>query len=285
MIITTEAHPCACYLARSLKPSGAEISFINQVSPTVQWGSWQYLKRLLKHRGPCVFLDNLSYRVFYEVKTILVHMASFFRRGSKGQDSGELKGEEPYNPSSGLPALPAFASDPDLQEQAWLSWYDIDRVNSHAGRSLLTSIEADLCLLAGSPILNSSTIASAGKICLNPHCGITPDYAGSDPIIWTLINSDWERIGFTIHHVVPQIDSGPLIHQERVRWSPRWPLRYIEHVVVQRMYDQIAQVSKDLLEGRTLPSMPQSVIQVRPPAGIFSRLYAVINKMIYARTT
>lgn len=287
LIITTNGHPCACYLARSLRSTGAEIYVLNQNLTSSKTNSWNYFKNLLHRRGLWTFIDNLLLffynKLFYYYSKILSHLKQllfniFFFNEPDNQNNGSFRPNKPINQCK--VDFPAFKPDPNLRNEDWLMWLDTEQVNSEIGCSLINKIKPDIILLAGAPILKAKTIEHIQASIINPHYGITPYYSGSDSPIWAIYKNDWDRIGFTIHYVVPKVDSGPIIYQEIVKdWDPRWSLLEIGRCIAQCMYDKYISISSKIIENGEQPEgIHLSSTNILPPAGLFVRMHANFNK-------
>lgn len=265
-ILTTRLHPGAGYLARRLKDSGAEIAIINQRRLPVEPDSAAYFKRLWAKRGPFVAIDCFLLLV---LKTTVAIAGSFVARARPRDVNEDAQ-------------APCLRADPDIVREPWLRYVEVDNVNQEADRERLRALRPDLILLAGAPILSGRTIQTARVACINPHCGITPDYAGSSPYDWPLVDGRYDDIGYTVHLVVPKVDSGPVIWQERVAWDPTRPLRHLSPILNQLMYDRLVEIVLEMRAGRRMTVTPQRVETVRPPAGLLTRLWAEFRRTRYA---
>jgi len=121
--------------------------------------------------------------------------------------------------------------------------------------------------------------------CINAHCGITPDYAGSSPFDWASYERRFDDVGYTLHLVVPEVDSGPVIHQERVSWDRTKRLGHLWPMLAQRMYDKSADTALSLIAGESVVARPQGRTRINPPAGLFARLLAEWRRWRYASTS
>lgn len=92
--------------------------------------------------------------------------------------------------------------------------------HASADQDRIEAWEPNLLILAGAPIVSKETIAMAKVACLNPHRGIMPDYCGSSPVDWAIYERRFDDVGYTVHVVVPAVEAGPIIHQERVASDP-----------------------------------------------------------------
>ena len=110
------------------------------------------------------------------------------------------------------------------------SWQDLKNQNViKMPRRIFNTVEAakeiqrfkpDMILLCAVPIVSSQIISSAGKFCLNLHKGITPDYRGTNCLLWPLYNGEPDCVGVTIHRVTEGIDSGDVANQSRYEVAP-----------------------------------------------------------------
>lgn len=264
-ILTTGLHPCACYVARRLRRSGAEIFLINQVRLAVEPDSPAFFKRLLSRRGLWITLD---YLLFVALKRSILAA----RRLAGGASPAESES-----------SVACMRPDPGIVSEDWLRYVEVTDVNRSPDRERLAEIGPDLILLAGAPILFRRTIEAARIACINPHCGITPRYAGSAPYEWAVYERRFEDVGFTVHLVVPKVDSGPILWQERVEWDPRRPLRELSPLLGQRMYDKMIEIAQGMIAGRRYRGRPQQGGPTKPPAGLTTRVLAEIRRRGYAR--
>src|SRR5262245_63570255 len=87
------------------------------------------------------------------------------------------------------------------------------------------------------------------------HEGFTPEYRGAYPAFWTLVNQDYERLGYTLLRMNEKLDAGEVFVQGRVRCcDPRrdWH-SYLGH---KSIVDSLPEVERFLIaleEGRARP--------------------------------
>ena len=86
-----------------------------------------------------------------------------------------------------------------------------DDPNEAPAISKLESVDADLFILAGYGMILRESCLSIPKInCINLHGGKLPEYRGSSPMNWALINGEKE-IGISIIEVDSGIDTGNVL--------------------------------------------------------------------------
>ena len=75
------------------------------------------------------------------------------------------------------------------------------------------SRKLDVIVSYSAPSVFKTELLTASKYgCINLHCSLLPNYAGSLPSFWTL-NDGAEEIGASIHVMDSKIDNGPLLKQ------------------------------------------------------------------------
>jgi folate-dependent phosphoribosylglycinamide formyltransferase PurN len=262
-IVTTAEHSCALYLAANLAESNLKVRVFSQMAPKYAELSRPYLNRLLKRRGVRVFADNL-----------LLALVEAARYKAIGRHLLAINS-----------AISVNHNWPIHERQKWAQLLPEDRVvqiseiNSADGIQAIRQFSPDLILLAGAPIITGRVIELASCGVLNPHCGITPEYAGSSPVVWPLCDNRPFDIGYTIHFVVPRVDAGPIVEQARIPWRTDWSFSTISSYVLQVMYERLLMLVQDWALSGVLPTARrQDVSRVRPPAGQCAYWFAERNK-------
>jgi methionyl-tRNA formyltransferase len=93
-------------------------------------------------------------------------------------------------------------------------------INAEAFHNRLQDSGADLILTFHfDQILTQATIACLPLGAINVHAGMLPDHRGPVPTIHALLE-DPPRFGVTVHRIVPQIDAGPILAQQRFDLPP-----------------------------------------------------------------
>jgi folate-dependent phosphoribosylglycinamide formyltransferase PurN len=264
-IITVRRNPWAYYLARRLRPTGVEIFLFSQTRFRVERNSIKYFARLLRNRGLLVCVD--AFLLYVAALTVRL-LQTGWRRISWSSRPSKARSRNQTN-----------------SEETWLQTVDVPNINDARARNLLREAEPDLILLAGAPILSGHTIDIARVACLNPHGGITPRYAGYHAFHWAIYENRFQDVGFTIHLVVPQVDSGPIIYQERIDWDISRVIASIWPVLRQRMYVKLADIAADIIDGKRFCALPQIDVRVRPPAGLFVHAIAELKRIRHAVAT
>jgi methionyl-tRNA formyltransferase len=91
-------------------------------------------------------------------------------------------------------------------------------VSNHPERwaAMLASLRPDLIVSGGFPWRIPSEVLALPRLgAINMHPALLPRYRGPAAVEWALRNGDAE-LGFTIHRVAPEFDTGPILAQARI---------------------------------------------------------------------
>jgi methionyl-tRNA formyltransferase len=92
----------------------------------------------------------------------------------------------------------------------------VANVNDTLCEDFLMKQDPDVIIVFGTRLLKSQVFGMARKGTINLHLGITPWYRGENSLFWALYNGEPEKVGVTVHFVDEDLDTGPIIYQERV---------------------------------------------------------------------
>ncbi|MFO1125206.1 MAG: formyltransferase family protein [Methylocystis sp.] len=126
-------------------------------------------------------------------------------------------------------------------------------------RRALLDRKPDVLLLAWWPYLLKNDDLNLAPVILNTHPSLLPYCRGKDPNFWALAEAS--PYGVTIHHVVAQIDAGPIAFQKEIEvdWEDTGASLYrsAEHAMVELVEEswrairdgEIPQRSQDIASG------------------------------------
>ena len=109
------------------------------------------------------------------------------------------------------------ASEPSLEAETIAQrgkFVVVREINGEEGCSALQSLETDLLVLAGTPIIRAAVLAVPRIGTLNAHQGALPKFRGMNVIEWAVFQSSPPTI--SIHFVDPGVDTGDVIVDEAV---------------------------------------------------------------------
>ena len=94
-------------------------------------------------------------------------------------------------------------ADPDLVVR-------VDGVNSAEALAAVRRAAPDVLLVYGTTMVGQDMLGLARNLSLNLHTGMSPNYRGTDCVLWPLVNGEPERIGATVHECTASPDAGPI---------------------------------------------------------------------------
>jgi len=92
----------------------------------------------------------------------------------------------------------------------------VGNINDDACVEFIKRQAPDVLAVCGTTVIRQEVFSLPRRGAVNIHTGIAPEYRSADPIFWALYCNEPENVGVTIHFVDKGIDTGPVIHQERV---------------------------------------------------------------------
>jgi len=91
--------------------------------------------------------------------------------------------------------------------------YRVSDINSDKSEALLRRLAPDVCILMVMPILKKKILSIPRLGMLVFHPGITPEYRGTHPAFWAVLNRDFSRIGWSLLRIDAGIDTGSVLAQ------------------------------------------------------------------------
>ena len=92
--------------------------------------------------------------------------------------------------------------------------------NAPQALSVLRAWTPDVLISVSTPErLDPEVLEVAPMAAINLHWGLLPRYAGIAPYFWVLRNGERET-GLSVHVMAPELDTGPLLRQRRLRIEP-----------------------------------------------------------------
>lgn len=134
----------------------------------------------------------------------------------------------------------------------------------------LSALKADLQIVVAFRMLPEIVWNMPRLGTFNLHGSLLPQYRGAAPINWAIINGDRET-GVTTFFLKHEIDTGDIIHQERIPILPEDNVGTLHDKLMELGADLTAKTLDDILAGNVKP-IPQSQIpadELRPAPKIF----------------
>ncbi len=83
-------------------------------------------------------------------------------------------------------------------------------INHAASVRFFESLQPDVLLVCGAPILKPQIFSIPRIGTYNLHFGIAPEYRGQNTLFWALYRRDYDKIGFTLHGIDEGVDTGDI---------------------------------------------------------------------------
>jgi methionyl-tRNA formyltransferase len=134
-----------------------------------------------------------------------------------------------------------------------VSWREIGSVNSAACRTALRDIDPSVVIVYGTRIIKPPTLACVPAPFINYHAGINPKYRGQHGAYWARCNHDPEHAGVTIHLVDAGIDTGKVLRQAHVTFSPDDNIATCQHRQIAAALPLLVEAIEEAAAGRLRP--------------------------------
>jgi folate-dependent phosphoribosylglycinamide formyltransferase PurN len=125
----------------------------------------------------------------------------------------------------------------------------VSSVNEERAKSILLSNVPDLVIVSGTRIISKQIIDSIPASFINIHAGITPKYRGVHGMYWALVNNDEDHAGVTVHFVDKGIDTGKIIKQRKISYTPQDNFVTYPFLQLSGGLDMLKQVVYDFFNG------------------------------------
>lgn len=93
----------------------------------------------------------------------------------------------------------------------------IDDINNEKYLGELKKIKPDFIITYGCSIIKSDILRVFRNKILNVHLGISPYYLGSGTNFISMLNNDFQCVGYTFMYMDSGVDTGEIIHQSRAK--------------------------------------------------------------------
>jgi methionyl-tRNA formyltransferase len=125
----------------------------------------------------------------------------------------------------------------------------IPKVVTHHSELELDALDY-VVLVSYAPLIDTA-LAKTGKF-LNIHYALLPKYRGMHPLQWALINGE-TCIGFTLHVVDEGVDTGPIIFQDSILFSPQATYSEVKREVTCLLEYRLGSALKMYHSGSLIP--------------------------------
>jgi hypothetical protein len=141
-------------------------------------------------------------------------------------------------------------SDPLASGPRGVRTLQVGNVNSQRCRRAMQLLKPKVVAVYGTRIISQATLDAVAAPFINYHAGINPKYRGQHPAYWARVAGDDENVGVTVHLVDKGVDTGEVIAQAAVEFSPKDNIATYQYVQLAAGMSLLAQAIRDALDGR-----------------------------------
>jgi folate-dependent phosphoribosylglycinamide formyltransferase PurN len=156
----------------------------------------------------------------------------------------------------------------------------VEKINSHACCQALQTLQTDLMLLAGTPIVRAPILAVPRIGTLNAHQGALPQFRGMNVVEWAIMEGHPPSI--TVHFVDPGVDTGDIVVTEPIPLQPGDTLSAVLKRASIQQLDLLARTVIMAQDG-PLPCRPQGPEEGRQYFIMHPRLRSVAERLLKRR--
>lgn len=131
----------------------------------------------------------------------------------------------------------------------------VTSVNAPECRTALAALNPRVVAVYGTRVIGRQTLRSVEAPFINYHAGINPKYRGQDPAYWALVEGDVDNAGVTVHLIDEGVDTGPVLYQARVPFSPDDTIGTYQFVQMGHALPLFSKAIEDALAGRLAPQV------------------------------
>lgn len=124
----------------------------------------------------------------------------------------------------------------------------VRELNGEEGCAALRSLQTDLTILAGTPIIRAPVLAVPRIGTLNAHQGALPRFRGMNVIEWAIFEECPPTI--SVHFVDPGVDTGDIVAEEPVPLRSGDTLKSVRERAGARQVDLLADTAAAVLAGQ-----------------------------------
>ena len=159
--------------------------------------------------------------------------------------------------------------------------HKVDSVNSDAGIALLQTLRPAVVGVYGTRILKPATLRCIDAPFINYHAGVNPKFRGQHPAYWALSTGEVGLAGVTIHLVDDGVDTGDVLYQSPVEFSPTDNVATYQHRQAAVALPLFAAGIEDALAGRLRPRRVDLPSQLWFPPTLWRYVYTGLVRRVW----
>jgi len=138
----------------------------------------------------------------------------------------------------------------DLLSSLTIPLFEFDDHNSKECEVKLQELKPDLIVIADDVILTPNIYTTSSLPAINFHPGILPWYRGSNTIFHALNNKEFDKVGFTIHEVEENVDTGDILYREVIEVQKEDTVETILQRCQEKAAVQLVEIAHQLEQGK-----------------------------------
>ncbi len=131
-------------------------------------------------------------------------------------------------------------------------------MNSRPGVELIDSLQPDVLMSCGAPMLSAELIGIPKLAAINIHYGIPPHYRGNNTLFWPMLKRDFKNLGACIHHLTKGVDTGNLLAVIRPALQPKDGLLSVEFKITHLLPGVLLEFLALIEQSHAVPGIPQT---------------------------
>ncbi len=186
----------------------------------------------------------------------------FWGNGNRGVACLRALCARGYRPELAVVHPPAggswHASVAELAGELGIKALAPDDPNDASAAAALQKTQADVFILTGyGKILRQHIIDIPRLMCINLHAGKVPEYRGSSPMNWALINGE-NSFGLSVLKLDGGVDSGDVLMQREFKISGNDTIRELHGIANEQFPVMLLDVVQQIESGRCTPKPQDS---------------------------
>ena len=105
----------------------------------------------------------------------------------------------------------------------------VANINDKTAKNQIEELSPDFGIVFGTGKIQPNVITLFKDGLINVHRGIAQEYRGLDSDLWAIYHNDYQNIGVTIHLIVPELDTGDIVFQERLKMFSGLKIEHIRY--------------------------------------------------------
>ncbi len=135
-----------------------------------------------------------------------------------------------------------------------------DNFNSTDTKKFFRNTRADICVVAGSYILDNEFLSLLPEKSVNIHLGLSPWYRGSATLFWPTYNLEPWNTGVTLHKMTELPDGGGIYAQSGSILNPEYGVHETATEAIKLGSELLFELVSEFRSGKNIEVTPQRLV-------------------------